>query len=581
MVTLLLGCPLILNAQFSRFGADINNGEWKETASQPPIFNQNKVKPDTTTPEDVDPSTSAKADDPKPNSKTTVESTNLLPVSVHSLPNVWTAEELAKVHAAAASSTGTFFRVWILLVTSDVTISSELAAEYRKVVKSSDKLGVVTVAVMTCESMTSNVWCDSVSSQPSDTTVERLVLTVSPTQEILPTVAKSLKEASALAAHAIPDHVVKIQSNEEVGGVLNLATSGQKVAVFLMTEKSVTPALVKAVAFLNTHHVVLAMLSNPPAELQAQWHVTKLPAVVSLFATTAEDPNGGEMSYSVMQYDKKQLGPLSTITLGHFIKTLHGQAFPDAPRSMNGQDNIGQEDTVTSHRPAFSQEIPVLTNQQTFQEACGSGGGLCALLLLASPEMEGEHAADASLRQQVLEVATKSYTANDPYRFAMLYGACFPSFLEGLGLDPSVHLPTLVVLSPKKLRVAHFVGSMEVTSMRDFLRSVVTGTVRTSPISTLPAFPTEAPDCADGTFETVLPEELIIEENEDDAAEMASMLAEIRVDEAMKKKELAAQLAQEATEAAQAQSDADAATKKKKSKKKKKKKKKNTSHEEL
>lgn len=119
---------------------------------------------------------------------------------------------------------------------------------------------------------------------------------------------------------------------------------------------------------------------------------------------------------------------------------------------------------------------------------CLQRGGLCAVALLdGGPDNTG--------RKGQLEMLTqlRARRAGGPLAFSWLDATCHSEFISAFGLTES-DLPTMLVLSPSKLRWARSIGSFDAETVGAFGSAVASGRKPTETIAAIP--PLQPIDCA-------------------------------------------------------------------------------------
>jgi hypothetical protein len=201
-----------------------------------------------------------------------------------------------------------------------------------------------------------------------------------------------------------------------------------------------------------------------------------------------------------------------------------------------------------------------------------SASTLCAIAFLTG----GPNASDTFEAELAAATDAAMAHARDPYNFMWADGNCLLEFADAFDVQPS-KLPTVVAFSPKKQRYAGFVGVYGEESIRDLLGGVLSGRVKTKPMS--PTTPEDA-DCAAAHEARKVAMGGAVGggdgEAYEDEEDLGDMMAEILAEEARAKKareeEIKAEAeAAEAEKKAAAEAEAQAAAKAKRKKDKKKK----------
>merc|ERR1712216_845502 len=167
-----------------------------------------------------------------------------------------------------------------------------------------------------------------------------------------------------------------------------------------------------------------------------------------------------------------------------------------------------------------------------FDELCGKRGGLCAIALLDGEPTEEKQARLEEHKETL--AALRKRKAGGPFFFSWLDLGCHPEWASAFEI-PVEHTPTLLVLSPSKLKYAQLVGQYDVSTMATFVEGVKSNRIGTRDISAVPSFASE--EC-----KTVQRGEVFEEETSLDDDFMAEILAEEKAkQQAMEEAEKAAQ----------------------------------------
>jgi len=189
-----------------------------------------------------------------------------------------------------------------------------------------------------------------------------------------------------------------------------------------------------------------------------------------------------------------------------------------------------------------------LQEAETLEPLCVAKGGLCAIAMLdGAPEN-----ADAKAKHLEMLSKLKKRKAGSPLAFSWVDATCQPTFAAAFGLS-EVDLPTMVFVSPTKLKWARSVGAFDVETLGAYGSSVAAGRKSTEQLDAMPTL--DEVDCA-----TVKRGAAAYAE-EDEGAD--DIMAEILAEEARAREEREAALAAELGSAAAAESSG--GTQKKKS----------------
>jgi len=194
--------------------------------------------------------------------------------------------------------------------------------------------------------------------------------------------------------------------------------------------------------------------------------MSRLPSFVALFANTqAERPKGmrpDEVQFGMQPFDPRAHGKPTFEALLSFCMQIGQQVTPEATAAMVKEleakvtgllRKAGVEANGRGEATAKQKHEIVEVTPENWATVCDpSSSTLCAVGFFTggadSPTFQAELA--------VLEAAAVA-KARDPYRFVWVNGQCRTAFAESFDVQPS-KLPTVVVFSPKKNRMASFVG---------------------------------------------------------------------------------------------------------------------------
>jgi hypothetical protein len=173
---------------------------------------------------------------------------------------------------------------------------------------------------------------------------------------------------------------------------------------------------------------------------------------------------------------------------------------------------------------------PAELTADNFEGECVAKGGLCGIALL-----DGSVQNAASKEQSLAMLAKlRSRKAGGPISFSWIDATCHTSFLSAFDLS-EVDLPTMVFLSPQKLRWARSVGAFDIETLSGNGNAVAAGRRSTEELKELPR-PDEV-DCA--TVKRGA--DAYVEEDEGADDIMAEILEEERREREAREAELAAE----------------------------------------
>jgi len=370
------------------------------------------------------------------------------------------------------------------------------------------------------------------------------------------------KDAKKIVGDSLPTNNI-VQLNEESAEAVlssSLRLKG-KAAVLLFSDKPEPNGLFRALSLKYRGVLLFAFSSNPSDALKKRFNVQSLPFILSLFPDPNAKPKVTEDGRDAVEFkgasvDPRKMKGLSFPTLDNFLAQI--ASLNSKAEDVQGDDGNNEEadspqtDQQQKFRPAEQPTgpIPELT-AESYASLCGDAGGLCAIAVLdGSPKALDD-------RQKQLDVLkeVRKRKSPSPFHFLWLDGGCQIDFLMGLDI-PATDMPTLVILSPKKLRLAKLVGKYDVAGLSTFAGGVLSNRVPTAAITVVPKLES---DCS---------QVYNVQDSEADQALEDDILAEILAEEKARKQALEEELKKEA-EAKRKAEEEDGKKKNKKNKKKK------------
>jgi hypothetical protein len=226
-----------------------------------------------------------------------------------------------------------------------------------------------------------------------------------------------------------------------------------------------------------------------------------------------------------MRFTPQVHGKFNFANIANFI----GQFVSMREQSLSGNQGASEEAPRREAKPSKPKDTgpaPEL-NAGTFEAECVKKGGLCAIGLLDGAPENGN-------KQAHLDMLTKlrAKKAGSPLSVSWIDATCHLGFLAAFGLSEA-DLPTMVILSPSKLKWARSIGAFDLETLSVFGSSVASGRTRTDPISELP--PIEDVDCST----MVRGGEVFEEETPLDDDTLAEILEEERKEREAREAELA------------------------------------------
>lgn len=322
--------------------------------------------------------------------------------------------------------------------------------------------------------------------------------------------------------------------------------------LILFSKKTEISGTYKSLAMNYRSDFIFGYASSADTALASRFQITTFPKLLLLIAQPTED---GQVNFGLQPYN----GPLNYQQMSLFCKSIAAQ--------LEGLKNQGQQQEANKEAPA--EVVEVSTNDEMYA-ACGAKGGLCVIALLdATSEKHGAN----------LEVLTKvaEMNAGKPFSFSWVNALRQFDFSMAFEKYPE-DVPTVVVLSYRKLRFAPLRGSFGVDEIDALMSSVATGRTGTQMIQ-------EMPKLVDGGMDPPAQEE-IIEEEEFDLSDLMGEEIDSGIpskEDLLKQaeKEIEEEKARKKREAEEAAEREKAEKSKKDKKKKKKNKKKKDLHSDL
>eukprot|EP00850_Spirogloea_muscicola_P013629 SM000093S24440 [mRNA] locus=s93:371862:382919:- [translate_table: standard] len=315
----------------------------------------------------------------------------------------------------------------------------------------------------------------------------------------------------------------------------------QKPKALLFTKKTEVPCLLKALSCNYHDFLDFGMVNANDKMLVTQFDVKKFPELVLLMANP---DSSDELDFKTQHYQ----GPLTYASLSLFFDTVVGAMGLAAGKAVH---------------------IREITGDEAFKDICVETGRLCVL---------GAFKGNGSSVLGVLKEVAAKWAPGGQFSFAWIDMPNGASFMSTLGVM-AAQVPTVVVLSPRKMRYAQLQDGYRASSLDSMLDGLLSGKVKTLPLEVLPSFEIKIQDTVElADEEPVIEEEFSLEdilgeelEGDVTLGTKAQRLQEIE-------KELEEEARQKEAEAAAA---AEQEKKAKKKKKKKKKKKTSTDKDEL
>jgi len=289
----------------------------------------------------------------------------------------------------------------------------------------------------------------------------------------LPTsTAPKSKEVAEWALASMPNHVQLLTG----AGEKSSPRDKSKARVLLFTDKRETSTLYKSIA-LALHpladHVVVAEVRKAEKGLFNRYEIGK-----SLPVLMVEPPllAGGE-ERSPRRFEGKMDKQLIIAFVATFLPegvTLPVEGAQGANAAASGADASAAPSAANG--AAAASTISELVDQSCLEKYCG--GSLCLLMALpkSSPSL-AQHQSQLALMDQ----SVRSDQSSGRVRFVYVDSEKHGEWLQSnFDLQPQEY-PQLLLLSVRKARFAAYLGAFEVNAVREFVRDLAKGRVKTIP----------------------------------------------------------------------------------------------------
>ena len=323
----------------------------------------------------------------------------------------------------------------------------------------------------------------------------------------------------------------------------SMATTETRAFCMLFSDKPTIPPLFRALALEFDGKMGFGMGQASDTALASRFNVNKAPTLLVMFPDLSKSDESGNIQLAGMMFDPRAHGKFNFGNIATFLDgfaNMRKQQLEQEGGGGGGGGGGGARRRRRRERAAPRQTKdtgpPAELTASTFDAECVAKGGLCGIALLDGA------AENAASKERSLEMLgkLKSRKAGGPISFSWIDATCHTSFMAAFELS-EVDLPTMIYLSPQKLRWARSVGAFDVETLSAFGNAVAAGRRSTSELSALPAL--EEVDCA-----TVARggEGIVEDDGADDI--MAEILEEERKAREAREAELAAEGAKAAAE---------------------------------
>jgi len=371
--------------------------------------------------------------------------------------------------------------------------------------------------------------------------------------------SKKANKAFEVAGNSLPNQVFVIGEQASQGSDISEHLREQvgytfqsegKLPMIVASRKAEPSIVLKSLSTEFEKHFRIIMLVNPSKEILRNLNDLKVPGFcIMMPQQIVNQADTKEVRMGIVHYDPEVFGPFTFSNIAEFMSMTLAQHDPEKAQLLK----------KTPEPAVRKREVSKIT-AKNWMEACPPAASvLCVVTLLDGYSSAESQEESVALLKEILALEEKR--GGSPFEFSYTLGNCDLPFAEAFEVDPAMHLPAVVVYSPKKERFVRHVGRFDIESVREFLRGVTSNRIKTGPLLKTPV-PGDA-ECSDITDGD---ETLMDHEDADD------FMAEILLEEQREKERLARELREE--EEKRKLEEAEKKKSEKASKKKKKKKKK-------
>ncbi len=311
-------------------------------------------------------------------------------------------------------------------------------------------------------------------------------------------------EANVAAARkhvveSIPDTSVLRVTTANMDAFMQASLTQSDAGAFaiLFSDKSSVPPLYRALALEFDGKLGFGLASINDPQLAKQFNAVKAPTLLVMFpqpdSPEASSPDGEQKGVQLtgMQFNPQMHGKFNYGNLAHFAAQIIEMRLKQTGRGGDASADGGERGGAEPRARPSKKELGPLPelSASSFDSACGSTGALCAIAMLDGDASNGN-------KGPQLEMLTKlrQRRAGGPLAFSWLDATCHTEFAAAFGIYET-DLPTMVVLSPSKLRWAKSIGAFDADNLGVFGSGVASGRTRTDPIDALPTLDPSV-DCA-------------------------------------------------------------------------------------
>jgi len=343
---------------------------------------------------------------------------------------------------------------------------------------------------------------------------------------------EGLAKAKKAALESLPDTYVEKVSQANVDQFMQqgMMTSESKAFCILFSDKPTVPPLFRALSLAFEGKLGFGMGQAAETGLASRFNVKKAPTLLVMFPDEDKvDEKTGQVPLTGMQFMPQAHGKFNFGNIANFLGQVVQMRAQKAGGSAEGASGGAAEPTKRESGADLKGPLPELSSD-TFDKECVSKGGLCAIALL---DGAAENSASKEGQLQMLTKLRKR-KAGSPLSFSWLDATCHTGFAAAFGLS-EMDLPTMIFVSPTKLRWARAVGAFDAETLGGFGSLVAAGKKATETLDALPTL--EDVDCATMKRGAAAYEE--VDDGADDI--MAEILEEERREREAREAEMAAE----------------------------------------
>jgi protein disulfide-isomerase A6 len=344
--------------------------------------------------------------------------------------------------------------------------------------------------------------------------------------------------AKKAALESLPDNMVEKLHAANIDKFMQegMQTTEAKAFTILFSDKATIPPLFRAISLAFEGKLSFGMAQASDTQIAQRFNNPKAPALMVMFPDDSKaDASTGQVPLTGMQFTPQMHGKFNFGNIANFLSQVVTMRTDKDASSKAGASDGNSPSASKRESSDVKGPLPELS-ADNFDKECVNKGGLCAIALLdGAPE-------NSASKESNLEMLTKlrKRKAGGPLSFSWIDATCHTAFAAAFELS-EMDLPTMVYLSPTKLKWARAIGAFDAETLGGFGSLVAAGKKATNDISALPSI--DEIDCS-----TVKRGAAAYEEEVDDGAD--DIMKEILEEERREREAREAELAAEGGEAA-------------------------------